>query len=146
MSKIKCSCGSAVIDQTDGVPNKGAIIRDQDRAGLFQSMVRDISSFMGSASVGMREKWITENYLKYDQDDCPALEVTDAQVIEFILLTRIAKELNIYQCPACGSVMIETEPFSNKFAIFAASDWKPFDASILQAAEGAEGPTFKLLG
>jgi hypothetical protein len=93
----------------------------------------------------MREKWIVENYLRYDQDDCPASEVKDAQVIDFILSRHTAKELCIYQCLSCGNIMIETDPFSNKFTTFIASDWAPFDASILQSADQMEGPNFRLL-
>lgn len=142
---MKCLCGSEIIDQTDKLPYKGAVIRDQEKSDLVQSVVRDISSFINSISHGTREKWIAENYLIYDQDDCLASEVQDAQVIDFILSRQISKELCIYQCLSCGNIMIERAPFSNKFATFTSSDWEPYGASILQSNEQMEGPNFKIL-
>lgn len=75
MSKMKCSCGNTIVDQADKLSYKGTIIRDQDKTGLSQSIMHEINSFIDSILLGEREKWIVENYLKYDQDDCPASEV-----------------------------------------------------------------------
>jgi hypothetical protein len=90
------------------------------------------------------KKWIVENYLRYDQDEGPASDVKNDQVIDFILSRRTAKELCIYQCLSCGNVMIETDPFSNKFATFTAGDQGPSSAGILQSTGGQEGPSFTL--
>lgn len=145
MAKTRCQCGSTILDQSDNIPYKGAIIRDQDKMNLYQSLERDITSFIDAISLSRREEWIDENYLRYDQDERPAAVIKNNDVIGFILARHLTRELCIYQCLSCGSVMIETSPFSNTFAIFTTTEWENGSASILQSMEQGGGPNFRLL-
>ncbi len=129
MSKMRCECGNTIFDQSDNLPYKGKIIRDQDRSGLTQYLVTQIESFIEAISLGKREKWVAERI-----DYKPASEVGNDEVIEFLLSIMTATELDIFQCEACGNVMIETDPLSNRFLSYRPSEWKgSSDGSVLRS-------------
>ncbi|MDX2033713.1 MAG: hypothetical protein SF339_23760 [Blastocatellia bacterium] len=132
MSKMRCECGNSIYDQSDNLPNKGKIIRDQDRNRLMQSLVSRIESFIETISMGTRDKWVAERI-----DYKPASEVNTEEVLHFLFSSMMAMELDIFQCLTCGNVMIETDAFSNKFVSYRPSEGKGFlEASILQSTAG----------
>jgi hypothetical protein len=145
MSKIACKCGRSITDQTDRIPNKGAIIRDQNKADLYDGMANDINSFIDALSQGKRVEWIHEYYLRFHPDDSPVEAIKNEDILSTILSRHIAKELCIYQCVSCGGLMIESEPFSNTFESFTADKWEEGKASILDAGKGEAGPKFRIL-
>lgn len=87
MSKITCKCGSILPDNTDRIPYKGYIISDRE----FFDMLDFVDEMIETDSPCKKE-----------------LEMTFRRNIgggdSFIRLKEV------YQCPLCGRIMIESTP------------------------------------
>lgn len=118
--KISCKCGHWIVDQTDYLPYKGMIIRDQDEEDVMQQISDDVVSFINAIVAGRREHWIKERYEGIGD------ELDDDNVVADIL-TRCwaARSLDIYQCEECGRVFIDKYTRSGEMRCFTPEeeDW-----------------------
>ena len=87
MSKIKCRCGNILPDITDNIRYKGYIIYDMEQFELF-----DLADEMIESKNPQRE----------------ALAMTFRRNIG--VGERYIRLKEMYQCPLCGRMIIETSP------------------------------------
>jgi hypothetical protein len=132
MSQLGCECGGVISDNTDNIPYKGAIIRDQDVDAFYENVVKNINAFIDSLLLGKREEWIRGFFAGgYPVDD-----LKNADIVYDLLASHLLDaKLDIYQCEECGSIKIQEASGSNRFRSFAAAGWKKGDTSILQSKE-----------
>lgn len=93
MSHINCRCGNVLHDITDRIRYKGYIISDRERFDLYD---------------------LADEMIESDDPDRELLAMTFRSNIgcgdSYIRMKEI------FQCPQCGRVLIETTP--GKFAVF----------------------------
>jgi hypothetical protein len=76
VSKLLCHCGHVIVDQTDALPFKGALVRDQDAEALWVRTAYVLASFVAAVRDGRRSAWLAEEMSpEYPQD------IDDAGVI-----------------------------------------------------------------
>lgn len=134
MSKLGCECGGTIYDQTDFIPYKGDIIRDQDYELVFDTIAEDVNSFIEAVLHGKRDEWIRNYFL-------PGYpHVVNSDVVSDIISRHVRRcALTIYQCLQCGSIKIQSSSHSNTFNSFAANEWQKGNRSILESEEGRVG-------
>lgn len=128
MSRLGCECGGVIYDQTDFIPYKGDIIRDQDKERVYDTIAMDINAFIEAILQGKREEWIGSYFLiGYPQVDNLSV------VSDIIARHVIRRELTILQCMQCGSIKIQNSSRSNMFSSFTVREWRKEDRSILES-------------
>lgn len=129
MAKLGCICGLSIVDQSDNLPYKGEIIRDQERFTFYDGLKHALSSFIEALLQGKREEWLREHM----PEEYPHIGDSNEEAIETIFLYHLPpRTLEIYQCLNCGTLWIQTDPYANTFRSFAATAWKEGEPSILQ--------------
>lgn len=117
MSKLGCPCGYTISDNTDNLPYKGLIIRDQDYESVFDSMSEDIAAFIRALLEGKRQEWLGERY----SQDYAGLNLEDSEVVHDLITGYLLRRgLDIYQCERCGRIHIEDRKNKNHFFPFSA--------------------------
>jgi hypothetical protein len=116
MSKIRCTCGHSIVDQTDNLPYKAYFFRDSDHDSYYD-YTDEIGSFIESIKNNKREEWIT-NYFPgpYPTDEPDAFVIAD--IITFKQRKFISE---MYQCENCGRVLIQ-KGSENIFPVFKPED------------------------
>jgi hypothetical protein len=112
MSKLGCTCGHIIRDQTDSIPYKARFIRDQDDES-FHAYAADIEHFIEAIKRGERIQWIKNHFSDAYPDDIP-----DSHIINDIIMKyEIKFENTLYQCQNCGRVKIQVQN-TNHFTSF----------------------------
>lgn len=90
MSKLGCTCGHTIRDQTDNLPYKGHILKDQDIDSFFDRVTTDLAHHIREALAGRRDgadhksmvwRLIAQHYFQY--------------------------RVHIYECEACGRLLVQ---------------------------------------
>jgi hypothetical protein len=125
MTQYKCICGhwwSDVAVPSDGYPNEGWVLRDQDCQPYFDKVSERIVSFIQAERTGRRTEWLVR-YFRISDGDADAY-TEDADVVQVILLKE-RKDLFIYQCENCGRLWLQETPSGQNFRSFAPDgEWK----------------------
>jgi hypothetical protein len=122
MSRLGCLCGNIIRDQTDFLPYKGKILRDQHTDQFHDIVAQEIASFIAAISEGKRNKWIEEHF----SHQYP-LNIDNVGIIHDIVVRHFINQyiLDIYQCENCGRIWIQESPTSNQFrSFYPDSVWK----------------------
>lgn len=93
MSYINCRCGNVLHDITDGIRYKGFIISDREQFDLYD---------------------FADEMIESDNPDRELLAMTFRSNIS--LGDSYIRMKEIFQCPQCGRILIETTP--GEFAVF----------------------------
>lgn len=104
MSKLKCSCGYVIADQKNNLAYKANYLPDRSREDFSQDIVRIVKSFNEAKDNGQKKDWISENFTvpPYPTD------LPDHEMIwDLIHNSFIGKTATIYQCDACGRILIQ---------------------------------------
>lgn len=114
MSHLTCKCGHVIQDNTDDIPYKGHVIRDQERSKLQEGIVAVVTAFVEAASQGRRREWM-DGFLRpgYDPNDW------DNEAVVWAILTSqfLNRGLDVYQCEACGRLHVQA-PGTDRFLSF----------------------------
>jgi hypothetical protein len=124
VSKLRCDCGHIIVDQTDNLPYKGMLIRDQDMEPYFDGITTSINAFIEAIKANKREEWIASFFGK----DYPA-QLDNVSILWDIRLRYSKYETTVFQCEACGRVLLEI-PY-NKYYSF-----KPYDKPWVKVLQG----------
>jgi hypothetical protein len=115
MSKLGCTCGATIRDQASNLPNKGHVLRDQDVDALAEFVTEGLSSFVRACCEGKRREWIDQHFLPGYPLDQP-----DGEVIHDYVFSRLLdRTIDIYQCEACGRILMQYGDDANRFRVFA---------------------------
>ncbi|MGE0882695.1 MAG: hypothetical protein AB7P14_04070 [Blastocatellales bacterium] len=115
MSKLGCNCGGVIYDQTDNLPYKGMIIRDQ-HTDVVDNVVNNIASYLEARLSGNGQQWVNDHFGYADAD----LELDDSSIIYDLMTLMFSPgiALDIYQCEQCQRILIENRNRQNTFISF----------------------------
>jgi hypothetical protein len=116
MSKLRCTCGHIIVDQTDNIPYKPTFIRDQD-LDQYANYTDEIASFIDAIKKGQRSDWIKSKFSDKYPTDLPDSSV----IFDVIISYNLDFESTIYQCEACGRIKLQVKD-QNFFASFKPED------------------------
>jgi hypothetical protein len=114
MSKMLCSCGHVIRDQTDRLPYKAELYPDVHSEALWDGIVSVAMSLLEALRTGERLRWMREHFLAgYPADVSDDGMLSDA-------ITGVAARLkrDVYQCERCGRLYIQTSSTMNTFVVF----------------------------
>jgi len=114
MSKLRCPCGHVIVDQTDALPYKARVIRDQDAEAFWVEATTVLADFVAAIRAGARSTWLSQHLSpEYPQD------VTDESVISDLLAGLEGRyATKAYECESCGRFLLQRAPDDPSFAAF----------------------------
>ncbi len=103
--KFLCTCGHVIRDQTDYLPYKGEIMRDQHVEEFLTYIGETIVDYIKASREGRRDAWLKEFF--GDVHD-HAKEADDSVVVGMIISrARVNTELlHVYQCRICARLYV----------------------------------------
>jgi predicted RNA-binding Zn-ribbon protein involved in translation (DUF1610 family) len=113
MSKLGCSCGEVIRDNTDRLPYKGELFADAQFFDLFDRISAEVAGYIRARLAGTERKWLAEHFA----DDMP---MSDEDLVQTIVSRHlIDSHSDVYQCPKCGRLHVVRRDGSNRFDSFA---------------------------
>jgi hypothetical protein len=110
--KFACECGQVIRDQTDYLPYKASVLRDEDDERFWDGVNGALAAFVAAVGAGCRDAWVAEHF-------GPDYRGNDALVIENLLLGPwIQYTVHAYECEACGRLHVEPERGPGGFVTF----------------------------
>jgi hypothetical protein len=104
MGKLKCFCGSTIVDQADNLSYKGYIIPDKELDSTSDILSDTIDSLSEATKESKRLEWIKE---KFTVPPYPT-DLSDSSMIHDIISTLlIDKKQDIFECENCGRIAIQ---------------------------------------
>lgn len=103
------------MDQTDDLPFKATVTPDKVDFALAQTAAQDIALLIEACVNGRREAFIAENFgPDYPKD-------LDNESIVLDLMPSLASKhvLSMYQCPACGRLLLRNRKQPSQVLFFA---------------------------
>lgn len=112
--KLQCDCGHLIVDQTDYLPYKARLAKDEDYDRTWAAARDDLAELL-TADESKREAWVAERF--------PGLSTASGTAVLGAYFTRmqLAYMPLIYECQQCGRLMIERGPATNTYVSFAPS-------------------------
>lgn len=111
MSKLGCTCGQTIPDQTDNLPYKGHILPDLYHDEFFDWVADQTQSYIGAAREGRTGAWLTARGYSQDYID---LKLSDGEVLHDLIHTRFLRfKRDVYECSGCGRLHVETQEISH---------------------------------
>jgi hypothetical protein len=122
MGKIGCNCGNIIVDQSNNLSYKGAIIPDISQDDIFD-MLNELTSTLAEAiSNNQKEEWMKAHGLT---SPYPA-DVTESSLINNLFFNYYFNKVkDIFQCENCGRILIQKAK-SSHYIFFKpdSEDWK----------------------
>ena len=111
MSKLTCNCGHVIRDQSDNLPFKGQILKDQDRGDFCENTSQAFVEYVSAIRSGNLDSWL---------EKWPWLRgATDRRVFSTLLdLFWLRYKVDVYECEACGRLMVQDRTDSQTFVPF----------------------------
>ena len=112
--KLQCECGHLIVDQTDYLPYKARLAKDQDYNRTWAAARDDLAELLAGDDK-KREAWVAERF--------PGLSTASAAAVLGAYFTRMQRAYMplIYECQQCGRLMIERGPGTNTYVSFTPS-------------------------
>ncbi|WP_339471122.1 hypothetical protein [Pseudomonas sp. EL_65y_Pfl1_R83] len=130
MSKLGCKCGHVITDQTDSLPYKASLLRDEVENEFWEEVHGELKSFVAAAESGDKVA-IAEKFGELT----PLLSATDELQgrISSIYIHRMS---TAYECQNCGRLWVQRDA-SERFVYYVPE--KGAYAAILEVASGELG-------
>jgi hypothetical protein len=111
VSKLGCTCGHLIIDQTDDLPYKGQILKDQDREAFFAGAADALREYLAGIRSGELSDW----HRKW-----PWLrDAKDERVLWTVLGWFWRKfRVDLYECEKCGRLWVQEGTEGTRFIPF----------------------------
>lgn len=115
MSKLLCTCGNVIRDNTSSLPYKTALLQDVHCESFSDWLVTEIQSYVTAAERGEVRAWqLSRGY----PEEYIALGLDHGNVLHDHIHTRfIELQRTAYECTACGRLHVETAQ-QNLFAAY----------------------------
>jgi hypothetical protein len=112
MSKIGCTCGHVIRDQTDNLTYKGQILKDQDKEAVLEGIASDVTAYIEGLLTGNRDEW---------DHRFPWLRGQNHGAVVWGIITQYCLKypIDIYECEQCGRVWVQKAKQSQEFDSFA---------------------------
>lgn len=121
MSQLGCRCGHRIADQTDNLPYKARLLRDQDDMQFGDAIIVELARFAAAKAAGRREEWISQHFLPIYPRNLP-----DESVISDYLAGVVLQFTSfVYECERCGRLSLERQPGVNEYVAYVPDDDRP---------------------
>jgi hypothetical protein len=119
VSKLTCAaCGHVIFDQSDYLPHKGELVKDQDAFDVWTALETDIADYVRTVRGGSesaRRAWVAARL----PGRLPA-DADDEHVISALVLARRRRYVvELFECHGCGRLWVERAVGANRFVGFA---------------------------
>jgi hypothetical protein len=137
MAKLVCAaCGHVIVDQSDYLPHKAELVKDQDAFDVWMGIADDCADYLRvlrSGSASDRRAWIAQRL-----PHLTGVDASDDQVIVALVLDRRRRySVEAFECTQCGRLWVERSVRANSFAAFAA-DSGTYERVLASEFGGAE--------
>lgn len=113
MSKLGCTCGETIRDQTDHIPYKGYLAADMTYFDAFDRAAADAAAFVDARASGTERGWLSA----YFNADYPS--VGPESVIHDIFTRHLFPEhREVFQCPSCRRLHVQQRDEPDSFSCF----------------------------
>jgi hypothetical protein len=111
VSKFGCTCGHLIRDQTDYLPYKGQVLKDQDREAFFAGTADALVEFLAGIRSGDLSDW----HCKW-----PFLRDKTDEHVAWSLMGWFWRKLavDVYECEQCGRLWVQEGTKSERFVPF----------------------------
>ncbi len=106
MSRLGCPCGHTIRDNTDGLPYKASFIKNSFCESFSDWLVQEIQSYVLAAERGSISEWLRSR--SYDESYVSLKLDHGNTLYDHIHSKYLALKRDVYECPACGRLHIET--------------------------------------
>ena len=121
MSKLLCSCGDVIVDQTDDLPYKAGLVPDSDAGDFLEAVAVGAAGLADSVANGTLEQWVSTAFGSgYPRELGVADVFSDFVTGKALKITR-----DVYQCETCGRLYVEKAPGTGTFFRFSPDDGTP---------------------
>ena len=128
MSKLGCTCGNVIRDQTDFLRHKGHILKDYDIEAAYNTIGEECQALILAKAHDDRESWIRRHYLPGFPRD-----LSDSDLFASFVSDVLRKLLvDVYECEACGRLWVQRPGTVNEFVPYSPDDGKL--SSVLRSA------------
>lgn len=111
MSKLGCRCGHVIVDQTDSLPYKASLLRDEVENAFWEEVNHELKLLMTAAESGDKAV-IADAFGKF----APWGNVAD-ELESRISSLYIHRTLDVYECTNCGRLWVQ-KGTGNQFVSF----------------------------
>ncbi|WP_152487837.1 MULTISPECIES: hypothetical protein [unclassified Pseudomonas] len=120
MSKLACTCGHIIRDQTDSLSYKASLIKDQQEEEFIQNLAQEINSLLTAAKAGNLEAHLDERY-----GNTPWRPKTAEVCYDIIGSALLSNSIMAYECQLCGKLWVQKEvnsfmPFNPESGVYEA--------------------------
>jgi hypothetical protein len=131
MSKLVCSCGNVIPDQTDYLPYKGEVLKNQDREAFMCGVTGSLAEYIAGVRSRNLDEWHRER--PWVQPGASDLTVLWA----FLGWFRRKYCVDVYECESCGRLWVQSGTGSQRFIPFAVDE--PSAGRVLPSEHYQEG-------
>ena len=119
MSKLRCTCGHIIRDQTDQLPYKATVLPDELRGSFFAWVAEETQSYVEAALANAVGDWLLAKGYKADY---VALKLRHGEVL-YDHIANKSRELrrDVYQCTACLRLYVQRSG-TQRFVAFSPDD------------------------
>lgn len=118
MSKLGCICGHIIADNTDSIPYKGNLLKDEDSERFWDAAAAGLAALVGAVKSGRREGWIDQHFLS----GYPRNLNDEAVISDFLSGLWMKYSVTVYECESCGRIKVQEGTTSNQFRSYAPED------------------------
>lgn len=114
MSKTSCTCGHVIVDQSDALSFKAALLADEDAERFWGGISRGLAELLAAMREGRRDEWLSANFLPDYPRDVP----DEGLFSDFLGRYEIGMMRTVYQCERCGRLLVESHGRTEQFESF----------------------------
>ncbi|MCU0070008.1 hypothetical protein N8H71_00310 [Pseudomonas koreensis] len=130
MSKLGCRCGHVIVDQTDSLPYKASLLRNEVENAFWEEVNHELKPLMTAAESGDKAV-IAEAFGEF----APWVNATD-ELESRISSLYTHQTLDVYECTNCGRLWVQNGA-DNQFVSYVPEE-DGYQA-ILSATSGDSG-------
>ncbi|KJZ52727.1 hypothetical protein [Pseudomonas marginalis] len=102
MSKFGCICGHVIVDQTDSLPYKAGLLRDQKEETFWDGFLGKIKDFL----VAAEPRDIAALIASADGEPAPQTKAAD-NLVDQLGSIQVREFSTAYECEGCGRLWLE---------------------------------------
>ena len=102
MSKLACTCGNIIRDQTDSLPHKASIIKDQQEENFIQDLAQEMNSLLIAEKAGNLEAYLDKRY-----GNTPWRPKAAEACYDIIGSALLNSSIMAYECQSCGKLWVQ---------------------------------------
>jgi hypothetical protein len=115
MSKLGCTCGHTIRDQSDELPYKGRVLKAQDQEATLEGIVSDLTLYIRSLLGESQGEW---------NQQFPWLQGKDHHAVLWGIITQYCLQypIDLYECENCGRLWVQKGVKSQGFVSYVPED------------------------